>query len=72
MDAHWETMEANMNAWQEGNKAYLQKMEVCLEKKERTPVEKVNVAAQLQKFNGVTHGRLSEQVTTNPGTDVWL
>jgi hypothetical protein len=32
-DTHQERMEDDMNGWREGNKASLQKTEVCLEQK---------------------------------------
>jgi hypothetical protein len=51
MGAHRETMEANINVWQEGNKACVRQTEVCLERKEPTPVEKANVAADLEDFD---------------------
>jgi hypothetical protein len=44
-NAHQERMEASMNAWREGSKA-------CLERKEPTPMEMANVAAQLKDLNG--------------------
>jgi hypothetical protein len=47
MYAHQERIEANMDAWCEGNKA-------CLERKEPASVEIANVAVHLKDFNGAT------------------
>jgi hypothetical protein len=64
MDAHQERINASMNAWRERNMA-------CLERKEPTPVETANVAAQLKDSNVATREETAWQLTAGPGTGVW-